>query len=220
MNSILRISKILFACAALVCAVLVAAPIAKADTVTFGTATPGPGFTGPVTEGGYTYSTLSGQLYVNGYGPGGEQDMEGCYVCGSTTGGVLQIVSAGGGDFTFNSVDFAAYDYNNTGSGTLTVEGYLGGTLVGTDTYTLGSTNVYSAGPGYSNWTLESASGLAGVTLDTLDVVLNASTASGDISNSNITNVDLTSVVPEPCSMLLMGAGLAGLGLVRRRRVA
>src|SRR5208282_4533073 len=73
MNSILRISKILFACAALVCAVLVAAPIAKADTVTFGTATPGPGFTGPVTEGGYTYSTLSGQLYVNGYGPGGNK---------------------------------------------------------------------------------------------------------------------------------------------------
>ena len=58
---------------------------AFADLITFETAPSGAGFTGPVTENGFTYSTLSGGLFVNGLGNPG-QDMEGNE---DTGGGVL-----------------------------------------------------------------------------------------------------------------------------------
>ena len=132
---------------------------AFANVITFETAPSGPGFTGPVTENGFTYSTLSGGLFVavNGH-PG--QDMEGTETVG---GGVLKIVRAGGGDFTFDDIDFSAFAHSGTGSQTLMVEGFLGGLPVGTDQYTLANTNTFN-GPAYSNWTTEAASVLAGKT--------------------------------------------------------
>jgi hypothetical protein len=78
---------------------------AAAATITFETAPFGFGFTGPVTENGFTYSTLSGNLVVENFGNPG-QDMEGDVSLG---GGALDIVAAvGGGTFTFSSLDFSA----------------------------------------------------------------------------------------------------------------
>jgi hypothetical protein len=200
------------AIAATVVASALASP-AFANTITFETA-PFRGFTGPVTEAGFTYSTLSGGLFVNSFGNPG-QDMEGAERVG---GGVLKIVRAGGGDFNFDDVDFAAFDSTGTGSQTLQVAGLLGASMVGTDMYTLANTSIFS--PKYSNWTTEAASVLAGKTLSELDITLNAGLALSFAFTEAIDNVVLTpvSAVPEPASLALLGAGVLALGWLRRRR--
>jgi hypothetical protein len=194
-----------------------------ANKITFESASyNGAGFAGSVTENGFTYSTLSGALVVNLYGNPGH-DMEGLSVGG---GGVLKVVSASGGDFTFNGLDFSAYDQSGSGSQTLQVEGFLNGSLVGTDQYTLSNTSVYS--PMYPNWTTESGSVLAGITISELDIPLNAGGIVGvNAFHQNIDNVVLTpaaapapaiGVLPAPASLALLAVGLLGLSLGHRRK--
>jgi hypothetical protein len=159
---------------------------ALANTITFETAPLGV-FTAPVTENGFTYSRLSGELFVGQFGNPG-QDLEGLSTVG---GGALKIVSATGGDFNFNALDFAAFNILGTGSQTLKAEGLFGGTSVGVDQYTLANTKVFN--PKYDNWTTEAASVLAGKSISELDITLNASIAgSGSLSSENIDNVVLT----------------------------
>jgi hypothetical protein len=62
-----------------------------------------------------------------------------------------------------------------TGSQTLKVEGFLGGSSVGFDQYTLANTKVFN--PKYDNWTTEAASLLAGKSISELDITLSASVA-------------------------------------------
>jgi hypothetical protein len=188
----------------------------SANTITFETASFGAGFTGPVTEDGFTYSTLSGGLFINVFGNPG-QDAEGTETVG---GGALKIVSATGGNFNFNALDFSAFDFSGTGSQTLRVEGFLGGSSVGVDQYTLNNTAIFD--PKYANWTTEAASVLAGQAISEFDITLNA----GSIFNENVDNVVLTplqAAVPEPSSLTLLGAvvmGATSVWLQRRRRSA
>jgi hypothetical protein len=185
---------------------------AFANVITFETAPLG-GFTSPVTENGFTYSKLSGGLEVDGLGNPGH-DMAGAGGVALFLGGVLKIVSATGGDFTFDSIDFSAFQSTSpTGSQTLVVKGLLDASTVGMDTYTLANTNDIP----YTNWTTELASVLAGKTLSELDITLNA----GLHFTESIDNVVLTPVAtPEPASLALLGAGVLALGWVRRRRKA
>ena len=195
-----------------VVALTATASLSFASTITFETA-PGLNFTGPVTESGYVYSNLSGFLYVNVLGNPG-QDMEGEDDGG---GGVLKIVAVGGGDFTLATLDFAAYDLVGTGSQTLTINGYLGALLVGTDTYTLANTNSTISG-GYDNWTTESASLLAGQAISEIDIVLNAGHRPNNTNfQEAVDNVVLDAVAPEPASLVLFGTGSAVLWFLRRR---
>jgi hypothetical protein len=188
---------------------------ALANKITFETASLGT-FTSPVTENGFIYSKLSGGLFVNTAGNPG-QDQEGLATVG---GGVLKIVSAGASDFTFNALDFSAFDSFGTGSQTLKVEGFLAGSSVGVDQYTLANTKVFN--PKYDNWTTEAASVLAGKSISELDITLNASVAgSGLLFNESIDNVVLTpevAAVPEPASLALLGVAVVGAGYVRLRR--
>ena len=149
---------------------------AQAAVITFETAPIGD-FTGPVTENGFTYSRLSGALYVDTAGNPGK-DMEGQSGASNGGGGVLDITAASGGPaaFTYSGLDYAAFDTRGTGSQTLTVAGLLGGSTVGTDTYTLANTNVSI--PTYPNWTSELASNLSGKTIDDLRIALNGSNCS------------------------------------------
>jgi hypothetical protein len=203
------------AAAAMLTASVLALP-AVASTITFETAPFGAAFTGPVTENGFTYSRLSGGLFINSFGNPG-QDAEGAEGVG---GGVLKIVSATGGDFNFNGLDFSAFDFSGTGSQTLKVQGFLAGSSVGADQYTLANTNVFN--PKYSNWTTEVSSVLAGKSISELDITLNANVAgSGSLSGENIDNVVLTpdaAAVPEPSSLTIVAAAVMGASFIRLRK--
>jgi hypothetical protein len=201
--------------AGMVVASAVALP-ALANTITFETAAVGT-FTGPVTENGFTYSNLSGALLVNPLLPGNPlKDAEGTI----SGGGVLKIVSAGGGDFTFDALDFSAFDVSGTGSQTLKVEGFIGGSSVGLDQYTLANTKIFN--PKYGNWTTEAASVLAGKSISELDITLNASIAGlGSLFNESVDNVVLTpdaAAVTEPSSLALLGVAMVAVGSIRLRR--
>jgi hypothetical protein len=201
--------------AGVVVASAVALP-ALANTITFETSTVGT-FTGPVTENGFTYSKLSGALLVNPLLPGNPlKDAEGTI----SGGGVLKIVSAGGHDFTFNALDFSAFDVSGAGSQTLKVEGFLGGSSVGLDQYTLANTKVFN--PKYDNWTAEAASVLAGKSISELDITLNASIAGlGSLFNESVDNVVLTpevAAITEPSSLALLGVAVVAACSIRLRR--
>jgi PEP-CTERM motif len=208
-------SQCFTAVAAIVASIALSSP-ALANKITFETANTGL-FTGPITEDGFIYSKLSGTLLVNPLLPGNPgKDAEGTI----SGGGVLKIVLAGGGNFNFNALDFSAFDLSGTGSQTLKVEGFLGGSSVAAEQYTLANTKVFN--PKYDNWTTEAASVLAGKSISELDVTLNANiVGSGSLFNESIDNVVLTPVlaqIPEPASLALLGVAVVGVSCVRLRR--
>jgi hypothetical protein len=202
---------------ALVLALGAAGAPAQAATITFETATYGQGFGGPITESGFTYSTGSGSLFTNGFIGDPGQDMEGDIADG---GGVLDIVKASPGQFTFSSLDFAAYAATLGGSQTLDVTGYLGGSAVGVDSFTLANTDTYDPS---LNWTLFGASNLAGVGIDDLKISLNAGGGGPYVFFETVDNVTLGGAggVPEPAAwaLMIMGFGATGAALRRRRTV-
>lgn len=181
---------------------------AQAGTITFDSATPGLFVFGTVTEDGFDYTVQTGALYANQYGNPGA-DMEGSEELG---GGVLDIVATDGSLFTFTGLDYAAWSSSAAGSQILTIRGFLGGIEQGVEGYNLANTATFV--PSYTNWTGFSASGLSGVTIDTLSIELNA----GEGYFQAIDNVQL-SAVPEPATWatMIVGFGLAGAALRRRR---
>lgn len=172
------------------------------------------------TEAGFTYSPSTpdpntNSLYIASNGNPG-QDIE---ADGNVSQGILRVVSnTPGQTFTFLGVDAATFNATAGVPGTITVTGQLGGRTVGTDSYTVAAVNQpgpTDANAPYANWTTEVAAGLAGKQIDTLLVTLPAN--SGDQAYAAIDNLSLETGVPEPASLVLLGAGLLGLAAHRHR---
>lgn len=155
--------------------------------------------TGVFEENGYTVTLAE----LNGAGIFVQAgfDMEPRY---PVSGGQVIITQDGGGDFTFNSI---GGDLGYGDSAAFTVQGLLGGVVMGTDTFFPTTDDLASM----------DASALAGITLDELII-----TGQRDIvAGVGFGNVSVSSVAPtpEPGSLMLLGSGVAGLATLRRRFV-
>jgi len=175
---------------------------ATADTITFSTGIPGV-FTGPAFEGDFSYSLLSGGLFIDSSNGNPGEEIEGLIADG---GGTLQVLRDDilSGLFTFDQVDLQQV---NSGAVLIVFEGYLGGALQGTDSLVTSAVSLVHITVASSN--------LNGVSIDELRVILDAS--SGPFRWEGIDNVVLTSV-PEPSNLVLIGLGVIPLHSLRRLR--
>jgi hypothetical protein len=183
---------------------------AAQSTITFETAPLGPGFTGPVTEAGFTYAKVSGDLFVSSSGNPGRA-IEGTL---DAAGGVLGIRRAAGLAFVFDGLDYSARRFEGQGSQTLLVTGLFGGVTVGTAVFTVTANNAGA-------WTTFAAGTLGAVSLDELRITLNAGRTPDFSFVQGVDNVRLTattSTVPEPGTWALLGTGLLAVGGVARRK--
>jgi hypothetical protein len=175
---------------------------ASADTITFSTAAGG-AFTGPTVEGDFSYALFGGGLFVDLLNGNPSLEMEGFI---PTNGGTLQIVrnDVAGGLFTFDEADVQQFNF---GAVPVVFEGYLGGALQASD-------SLLTSASSLTHTTLAS-SNLSGVAIDELRILLDAS--SSPSAWEGVDNVDLTPV-PEPGTLVLVGAGLVALQLRERTR--
>lgn len=202
MGSVMSVKSVVLG-AALAFSVLASG--AQAATITFEGA-PADYVDAAYVEDGFIYGEAEGGLYVNIYGNPGH-DMEGAQNSG---GGVLQINRLGEPLFTFDALQYWAFDTRGTGSQTLMVTGWRDGVSLGVDTFDLANSSSV-------NWVLFGATNLADLKLDQLTIDLGAN----EYGWQAVDNIILTGVsaVPEPATwaMMITGFGLAGAMLRRRR---
>ncbi|MEO0531772.1 MAG: hypothetical protein AAF266_14525 [Planctomycetota bacterium] len=154
----------------------------------------------PTIEGSFVYEPISGALYRGGSRGNAAPDLEGRFTTG---GGVARIARADvpGGFFTFDAVDVGQ---SGIGITLIDAEGYLGGVLVGSQSFTTsGVTN---------DFTTFAATNFDSLLLDELRFNLDA-----DPGWESIDNLVLTTVIPEPMAFGLAMACVA-VGLAHRRR--
>jgi hypothetical protein len=176
---------------------------ASADIITFSTGAPYALFFGPTVEGNFSYELFSGGLFIDGDNGNPGAEIEGGT---AAAGGTLKLVrdDVVDGLFTFDQADVQQFNFGAVPVG---VEGYLGGVLQGTDSLITSSVSLVH--------TTLASSNLNGLSIDELRVILDASNAPA--SWEGVDNI-VVSRVPEPNSIVLLGAGLGLIALYLRRR--
>ena len=163
----------------------------------------------PSGYGGFTWDTNIGVMnnayYNSTYGDSSISfpSMPNAVYQGS---GVISVTITGA-PFSFQGADFATWlEFNSEfsdSSTSVTVNGYLSGVLVGTDTMTLNTNGTFSfLTTNFSD-------------VDTL-TILNSGASNKWWLMDNFT-YGAVSAVPEPSSVLLLATGLIALGAIRKR---
>ena len=159
---------------------------------------------GSFTDQGLTFSTSAGYMYtVDGSQAGcgaGANNGTNFLIDGYGTNsgfGTTTITEAGSNPFNLQQLDLGV-SYFASSPQTITIEGFVHGGGVLTDTVTIDNIAFSTIVLGWSN----------------LDSVL---VPAGTDGYTAIDNVVYNTAAPEPTSFALLGVGLAGLGLLRRR---
>lgn len=147
-------------------------------------------------EDGYTVTPTAGDLQEgHAYGNGTPSVVVGPVF--NPVPGTLRLTRDGGLLFTFDSLDLSA----NNGSAGLLFEGWRNGSQVFSLNGSSTTTNAFETIASPDSTTI----------LDRLDITIRPTGTS-----ANIDNITVTEAVPEPATMLALGAGLAAVA--RRRR--
>ncbi len=165
------------------------------------------------TESGFTVERIEGSICVARYGGNPAPGLSGGVNCGQSTSSTLRVTRTAGGLFRFMSTDLSTANgptlYESPATSSYTFAGYLA-TIA---SYSV-SSNFSLAGGTVANF----ASPAPATDIDELRISLN--TGGSDTRTYDIDNIALSTstVVPEPSTIVLMGAGLMGLLAVARRR--